>query len=180
MRLLCRTPFQLTNTCRGANFHLMLQIMADHYINIKSSPFGTFHVGNDNGRWKRATSNWSIENALASTSSRGFCPSKNSHTSDALAIQNEANCGHWFLGDNSTIGRSPKNPQSQEFVPGFVRSGFEHIYRNSYEEFLKIDVGGLPHERKYETPIRKRKADGPFKRNNKRPKPGEPLQPLSK
>jgi hypothetical protein len=163
---------------RGANVHMMLQIMADRYINIKSSPFGTFHLGNDMSRWRNASTSSSLTGDKHSRILRAFCPSKNSHLLDDLAIKNEVNCGLWFLGGNSTTISSIQT-KSTAFLPGFVRPGFELTFWNAYEEYLKFDSMGLPHDRNYETPMQKKRADRPFTRNKKPLTDDDPLQQLN-
>ena len=36
----------------GSILHLILKIMTSDYINYKSSPQGTYHLGNDDSKWK--------------------------------------------------------------------------------------------------------------------------------
>ena len=139
----------------------MLQIMAESYINIKSSPFGTFHLGNDMSRWTKASAGSSLAGDKHSRILQSFCPSRNAHLLDDLAIKNEVNCGIWFLGGNSTTIGS-RQTKSKAFLPGFVRPGFELTYWNAYEEYLKFDSMGLPHDRNYETPKQKKQVDRPF------------------
>jgi hypothetical protein len=97
---------------------------------------------------------------------------------DALAIQNEENCGRWFLGDYIPLNNSSQYTKSQPFVPGFVGSGFEHIFWDRYEKYLKFDTRGVPQGRMYETPKRKRRPDGPFTRKKRGRIPKDPLQHL--
>jgi hypothetical protein len=133
---------------RGANIHLMLQIMSDKYANIKSNVNGTFHLGND-AVWKQPASHLLLEGSNDTESSnrlRMFCPESGA-ISDELGLQNHLNCGSWFLG-NQTI-RLPttveeKHPVMPIYVPGFVRPNYEDLYLQRYSKHLHYSEEGWP------------------------------------
>ena len=134
----------------GMNVHLMLQIMADSYVNIKSNSNGTFHLG-DEKRWMKpdsstkkdigegtsrsALSHDNVETAVRESFTLfGFCPCNDDPATmrNILAVQNNINCVHWFLGDTLRTKKSstssPTAFSSPTFVPGFVRHGWEEWY----------------------------------------------------
>ncbi len=143
----------------------MLKIMADNYTNIESTPQGTFHMGNDRSRWKSKTRrDVGKGNDNDNDIMIRFCPSHPRIGSDALSVQNVINCGQWFLGNysNSTL---PLN-QTSLFIPGFVRPGYEELYRLRYSNHLTYDTEGFPQRTEFQTPTKKTKAEGVLTRLN--------------
>lgn len=136
----------------------MLKIMADNYVNVKSSPYGTFHLGNDRSRWKSDKPTVGSPDSNSSQQLWKFCPWQSQAGSDVLTMQNHINCGHWYLG-NYSIPSLPWN-KSSSFIPGFVRTGFEALYRERYWKHLVDDDQGLPLPTEFQTPSKKTKADG--------------------
>ena len=131
------------------NVNLMLQIMTDSYINIKSNSNGTFHFG-DAKRWMGPDENSKRDVTNDGTSSHldiveaaitksfplfGFCPCNDDPATmrNILAVQNNINCVHWFMGQTelaqkkTSISSGP-SVSSPRFVPGFVRRGWEEWY----------------------------------------------------
>ena len=123
---------------RGANVHLMMKIMADRYINIKSNPYGTFHLGNNKTNWDRPND---YELDRISKVFRHFCPIAFGAVVDELSAQNVMNCAKWFLGDRD-LRYISKN--DSVYVPGFVRPGFENLYLQRYPNYLAYGAWGIP------------------------------------
>jgi len=138
-----------------------LRIMADRYTNIESNAQGTFHLGNDQSRWKGNVSLEFRSSNVTTSQLWQFCPSKAQFGSDALTLQNHINCGQWFLGRNHNLPSLPWT-KSSLFIPGFVRPGHEALYQQWYSKYLLYDDEGLPQTKDFQTPTKKTKAQGAF------------------
>lgn len=192
--------FLFGTTTLGGNIHLALEIMADNYINIPSNPRGSFHLGNDSTRWKQLNHTTTSTNAVAQRhvhSSkprsilkqhmiiRHFCPYRPQRVYDDLGLQNEINCGAWFVGSNTNpnsllFQQLPTPPEHHHSnllttttnntsdpnlysLPAFVNSNHAAIYWARYASFLQYSKeDGIPSIRHTGPPNKNAKAKGMF------------------
>lgn len=117
----------------------MLSIMAENYTNIKSYPYGTFHIGNNASNWRRPTT-YQFDEKLQAL--QKFCPHEAATVVDDLSSQNVMNCIQWFVGKQDLSQLMSKNETF--YVPGFVRPGFEQFYLDHYSSHLRYGSWGTP------------------------------------
>eukprot|EP00584_Thalassiosira_punctigera_P010270 CAMPEP_0172546046 /NCGR_PEP_ID=MMETSP1067-20121228/15871_1 /TAXON_ID=265564 ORGANISM="Thalassiosira punctigera, Strain Tpunct2005C2" /NCGR_SAMPLE_ID=MMETSP1067 /ASSEMBLY_ACC=CAM_ASM_000444 /LENGTH=730 /DNA_ID=CAMNT_0013332911 /DNA_START=31 /DNA_END=2223 /DNA_ORIENTATION=+ len=139
----------------GGNLNFMLQFMATNYKNIKSTKFGTFHLG-DERSWepddrhnpKGDMSFWKdfdrreLELLM-------YCPLADFPPQDLHTLQNVINCGKIF--------RPRPNGAGDAVVPAFVRPGHEDVFLENHAKYLNYSPEGLPQTRMEKlTPERRR------------------------